>query len=188
MADAPACAMLDAMSNAVRLPDPMTVEEFQTWQPEPEQAGWRWQLIDGQPVGMAPTSIDHGAIQSRCSTIIDMHLQKLGRCIVVTAPGVVPKDRSRTNQLVPDLGVSCAEQPGGNTRVDPVLFVEILSPSNAAITRGNVFACKTIPSVRDILVLDSLKVFGRVSTASGRTTLRTWTPQVRWNYGQSASR
>ncbi len=148
------------MSNAARLDPPMTVEEFQDWTPGPGQEGWRWQLIDGVPVGMSPTSIDHGLIQSRCSTIIDMHLQKIGRCAVVTAPGVIPKARSKTNQLVPDLGVSCAKQTGGNTLVEPMLLVEILSPSNAAVTRGNVAAYQTIPSVQEILVLDSCKVGG----------------------------
>lgn len=149
------------MSNAARLDPPMTVEEFQDWVPEPGLEGWRWQLIDGTPVGMAPTSNAHGAIQSRTSTIIDMHLQKLGRCLVITTPGVIPKKRSKINQLVPDLGVSCADQPmTDNTIRDPILLVEILSPSNEGITRGNVYAYQTILSVQEILVLNSRKVAG----------------------------
>ena len=85
------------MSNAARLDPPMTVEKFQDWVPEPGLEGWRWQLIDGTPIGMALTSNAHGAIQSRTGTIIDMHLQKLGRCIVITTPGVIPKKRSKIN-------------------------------------------------------------------------------------------
>lgn len=157
------------MSNAARLDPPMTVEEFQDWVPEPGLEGWRWQLIDGTPVGMAPTSNAHGAIQSRTSTIIDVHLQKLGRCIVITTPGVIPKKRSRINQLVPDLGVSCAGQPmTDNTIRDPILLVEILSPSNEGITRGNVYAYQTIPSVQEILVLDSRKVAGTLHRRDGQ--------------------
>ena len=157
------------MSNAARLDPPMTVEEFQDWVPEPGLEGWRWQLIDGTPVGVAPTSNAHGAIQSRTSTIIDMHLQQLGRCIVITTPGVVPKKRSKINQLVPDLGVSCADQPmTDNTIRDPILLVEILSPSNEGITRGNVYAYQTIPSVQEILVLDSRKVAGTLHRRDGQ--------------------
>ena len=157
------------MSNAARLDRPMTVEEFQHWVPEPDLEGWRWQLIDGTPVGMAPTSNAHGAIQSRTSTIIDMHLQKLGRCIVITTPGVIPKKRSRINQLVPDLGVSCADQPmTDNTIRAPILLVEILSPSNEGITRGNVYAYQTIPSVQEILVLNSRKVAGTLHRRGGQ--------------------
>lgn len=157
------------MSNAARLDPPMTVEEFQDWVPEPGLEGWRWQLIDGTPIGMAPTSNAHGAIQSRTSTIIDMHLQKLGRCIVITTPGVIPKKRSKINQLVPDLGVSCADQPmTDNTIRDPILLVEILSPSNEGITRGNVYAYQTLPSVQEILVLNSRKVAGTLHRRDGQ--------------------
>ena len=157
------------MSNAARLDLPMTVEEFQDWVPEPGLEGWRWQLIDGTPVGMAPTSNAHGAIQSRTSTIIDMHLQKFGRCIVITTPGVIPKKRSRINQLVPDLGVSCADQPmTDNTIRDPILLVEILSPSNEGITRGNVYAYQTIPSVQEILVLNSRTIAGTLHRRDGQ--------------------
>ena len=157
------------MSNAARLDPPMTVEEFQDWVPEPGLEGWRWQLIDGTPVGMAPTSNAHGAIQSRTSTIIDMHLQKLGRCIVITTPGVIPKKRSKINQLVPDLGVSCADQPmTDNTIRAPILLGEILSPSNEGITRGNVYAYQTIPSVQEILVLNSRKVAGTLHRRDGQ--------------------
>lgn len=157
------------MSNAARLDSPMTVEEFQNWVPEPGLEGWRWQLIDGTPVSMAPTSNAHGAIQSRTSTIIDMHLQKLGRCIVITTPGVIPKKRSKINQLVPDLGVSCTDQPmTDNTIRNPILLVEILSPSNEGITRGNVYAYQTIPSVQEILVLNSRKVAGTLHRRDGQ--------------------
>ena len=157
------------MGNAARLDPPMTVEEFQDWMPEPGLEGWRWQLIDGTPVGMAPTSNAHGAMQSRTSTIIDMHLQKLGRCIVITTPGVIPKKRSKINQLVPDLGVSCADQPmTDNTIRDPILLVEILSPSNEGITRGNVYAYQTIASVQEILMLDSRKAAGALHRRDGQ--------------------
>ena len=157
------------MSNAARLDPPMTVEEFQDWVPEPGLEGWSWQLIDGTPVGMAPTSNAHGAIQSRTGTIIDMHLQKLGRCIVITTPGVIPKKRSKINQLVPDLGVSCADQPmTDNTIRDPILLVEILSPSNEGITRGNVYAYQTLPSLQEILVLNSHKAAGTLHRRDGQ--------------------
>ena len=157
------------MSNAARLDPPITVEKFQDWVPEPGLEGWRWQLIDGTPVGMAPTSNAHGAIQSRTSTIIDMHLQQLGRCIVITTPGVIPRKRSRINQLVPDLGVSCSDQPmTDNTIRDPILLVEILSPSNEGITRGNVYAYQTIPSVQEILVLNNRKIVGTLHRRDGQ--------------------
>lgn len=41
---------------------------------------------------------------------------------------------------------------------DPVLLVEILSPSNQAETWANVWAYTTIPSVREILIVHSTAV------------------------------
>ena len=59
---------------------------------------------------------------------------------------------------------------------DPVLLVEILSPSNRAETWTNVWAYTTIPSVREILVLHSLRIraelLRRDDTAIGRSALR----------------
>jgi Uma2 family endonuclease len=42
--------------------------------------------------------------------------------------------------------------------VNPVLLVEILSPSNTAMARDNVWTYTTIPSVSDILLLDSITI------------------------------
>ena len=41
---------------------------------------------------------------------------------------------------------------------DPVLLVEIISPSNQADTWSNVWTYTTIPSVQEILVLHSAKI------------------------------
>jgi Uma2 family endonuclease len=43
-----------------------------------------------------------------------------------------------------------------------LLLVEVLSPSNETITRGNVWAYFTIPSVREILLLGSLAIAGEL--------------------------
>ena len=41
---------------------------------------------------------------------------------------------------------------------DPVLLIEILSPSNEAQTRANIWAYTTIPSVREILAVHSTRI------------------------------
>lgn len=41
---------------------------------------------------------------------------------------------------------------------NPVLFIEILSPGNRAETGTNVWAYTTIPSIKEILVLNSAKI------------------------------
>ncbi len=113
----------------------MTVPEFVAWQPQ-EHADHRWQLIDGEPVCMAPASENHGAIQSEAALLIGLHLRAARpACRVIIAPGVSPRVRSQSNFRVPDLGVTCAPPSGGYLVDDPVLLVEILSPSNELLTR-----------------------------------------------------
>jgi Uma2 family endonuclease len=41
---------------------------------------------------------------------------------------------------------------------DPVLLIEILSPSNEPKTRSNIWAYTTIPSVREILAVRSTRM------------------------------
>jgi len=143
---------------ALRKPDDMTVEEFHAWQPDrhPER---RWQLVDGAPACMAPASENHGRIQAEAAFLLTSHL-RLSRpgCSVVIAPGVVPRIRARTNERIADLGVTCTAASGSQSMIDPVMLMEILSPSNASMTRDNVWAYTTIPSVREILLLESVAV------------------------------
>ena len=46
-----------------RAPARMTLDEFLAWD-SGDRSGRTWQLIDGEPVAMAPGSDAHGAIQS----------------------------------------------------------------------------------------------------------------------------
>ena len=79
---------------ALRTPAFMTVEEFLAWQPE-EHPERRWQLIDGEPVCMAPASENHGAIQAEATILLGLHLlERRPECRVIGAPGVLPRVQS----------------------------------------------------------------------------------------------
>ncbi len=151
------------MVAARKLPPPrMTVDEFVDWVADAEP-GTRWQLRDGEPEMMAPPTDAHGSIQSELARLIGNHLVERGRrCRVVTAPGVVPRVRSDQNMLIPDLGVTCAPPSTGRAIPEPVVLVEILSPSNERETRANLWAYTTIPSVAEILVIGSVRVFAEL--------------------------
>jgi Uma2 family endonuclease len=60
--------------------------------------------------------------------------------------------------LVPDIGVTCSPESGSHAMLDPILLIEVLSPSNEADTRANVWAYTTIPSVMEILIISSFEV------------------------------
>jgi Uma2 family endonuclease len=146
-----------------RLPTRMTVDEFLVWDTE-DDSGRRWQLIDGEPVLMAPAAEVHGAVQAELGTMLGNHLLAAGSaCRVITAPGIVPRVRAQENFRVPDLGVTCAPPSGGVMVPDPILLIEILSPGNGAPgneakTRSNIWAYTTIPSVREILAVRTTRM------------------------------
>ena len=130
----------------------MSVAEFLNWNPGDRR---KWQLIDGEPHPMAPPNAMHGYLQGELGRLIGNHLRAGGLpCDVFTNPGVIPATMAAHNMRVPDLAVSCSPfDVAQATPVDPVLIVEILSPSNRADTWANVWAYTSIPSVREILVL-----------------------------------
>ncbi len=140
---------------------PMSVQEFLVWQ-EPWQG--RWQLVDGEPVGMAPASPAHGAIQAELAKLISLGLEHRDQlCRVIIAPGVAPRVRSNVNLRIPDLGVFCGEfAPGQSALPEPTLVIEILSPSNEAQTWSNIWAYTTLPGLREIFVLRSDRIYAEV--------------------------
>lgn len=114
-----------------------------------------WQLVDGEPQAVAPPNRTHGTLQGELGRIIGNHLRDSDSpCTLVVTPGVVPHVHASHNMRVPDLAVTCSDyEAEENGLTDPVLIVEILSPSDQAETWANVWAYTTIPSLREILVL-----------------------------------
>jgi len=139
-------------------PARMTLAEFFAWNPE-DTAVRSWQLIDGEPVAMAPATEAHGALQIEIGRLLGNHLlAQGGPCRVISEAGIVPRVRSDRNYRVPDLGVTCAPPSSRLMVADPILLIEILSPSNEVETWANIWAYTTIPSVMEILILSSTKV------------------------------
>jgi Uma2 family endonuclease len=142
---------------AAKIPMSMTVEEFLEWDSRDD---YTWRLVDGEPQAMAPTKRTHGALQSELARQIGNHLERQGGpCSVARAPGIIPKVLAKHNFRIPDLAVSCTPYESEESALsNPVLIVEILSPSNQAATRSNVWTYTTIPSVQEILVLESIAI------------------------------
>jgi Uma2 family endonuclease len=145
------------MSLARELPVRFTVQEFLSWAPND---GHRYELVDGQPRAMAPGSTIHGFLQNELGSLIRDHLRRnLSKCEVIANPGVVPRLLTAHNFRIPDLGVTCSPiRPGDSVLADPVLLIEILSPSNQADTWSNVWTYTSLPSVREILILHTARI------------------------------
>ena len=118
---------------AWNLPDLMTVAEFLKWD---SPGGYLWHLVDGVPVAMAPPVPLHGAIQTETGRLIGNYLVERGSpCTAITTPGAIRPFQSDRNYMVPDLAVTCsATDMTGKALHEPVLLIEILSPTNHAET------------------------------------------------------
>jgi Uma2 family endonuclease len=134
----------------------MTVEEFLDWPGDGSRR--KFQLIDGEPRAMAPASITHGVIQANITASLQNHLIGTG-CIVVVEPGIIPRVRSEANMRIPDIAVSCErDNLGLRALAEPILLIEVLSPSNEPETRESVWAYTTLPTVREILLIRSTNI------------------------------
>jgi Putative restriction endonuclease len=118
----------------LKSPPSMTVADFLAW--PGDGTGRRFQLVDGEVRAMSPGGTTHGRIQSRLANLIDSSLSaRASPCDVLTEPGVATRVRANINVRVPDLGVTCAPDSVGEQLLpDPVLLIEILSPTNVADT------------------------------------------------------
>jgi Uma2 family endonuclease len=151
------------MPNTLRKQLPsMTVAEFLAWQGDGR--GRKFQLVDGEVRAMAPASAVHVVIDGNLTYELGRHMreQKL-RCVVGPEPGVLTRVHANINVRVPDIGVTCTPLVSGQ-RVwpDPILLIEILSPSNAADTGENVWSYCTIPTVREIGIVHSTQVLAEL--------------------------
>jgi Uma2 family endonuclease len=120
-------------------------------------------LRDGEPEIMAPASDRHGSIQAQLAYLLISHLDGLrSPCRVVVAPGVVPVERSEDNCLVADLGITCAPPTGARLMDEPLVLIEILSPTNVSKTRANIRAYRTIAKLAEIVVLRSTAIAAEI--------------------------
>jgi Uma2 family endonuclease len=128
-----------------------TVEEFLVWNDGTDR---RHELADGQLVAMAPPSEAHAAIVINLGAELRSRLRPL--CRVLGEAGILIADRSDTYYQA-DLAITCAPPDRGRQHVlDPVLLVEVLSPTTAVHDRGRkVEDYSRLPSVREILLVSS---------------------------------
>jgi Uma2 family endonuclease len=140
------------------LAPPMTVAEFLGWPGDGK--GGMYELVDGQLRARTRTLPIHSRIKSNLQGVIGQHLAtNCPGATVVTDPAIHVRVRHNFNVRIPDLGVTCTTLHGDQIVLpDPVLLIEILTPSNETDTWSNVWAYTTIPKVREILIVDYNKI------------------------------
>ncbi|HYD68135.1 Uma2 family endonuclease [Azospirillum sp.] len=118
----------------------------------------RYELVDGEVVAQAHPSRAHGAIQSALARHIGNALDGTA-CQPVTEAGIRPHFDPTHNYRAADLAVTCEPFDEGIPYLEaPILLVEILSPTEEAKQRAKLHVYAAMPSVREILFLDSLSM------------------------------
>jgi Uma2 family endonuclease len=143
----------------------MTVDEFLCWD---DGTDTRYELVGGHAFAMAPPAARHSLLAMALGGEIRSALRPRPPCRVYSEAGIVLPDRDDTC-YVADLAVSC-EQLRADDRLikDPILIVEVLSPSTAVFDRQSKVAdYRRIPSVQEILLIDSQTVFAEILRRDG---------------------
>ena len=143
----------------------MSVAEFLRWE---DGTDTRYELLEGQPVAMAPPAPAHGFLAARLCARIEGALQSRRPCMVQIEARIARPDRDDTC-YVADLAVTCQPPRSGDQLIsDPVLIVEVLSPTTGLHDRHTKVAdYRRIASVEEILLIDSTSIFAEVLRREG---------------------
>ena len=143
----------------------MTVDEFLRWE---DGTDTRYELVNGFVFAMAPPMPAHGRLAVRLGGAIDTALGTRSPRAVQGEAGIVRADRDDTCYIA-DLAVTCEPLRADDRLLrEPVLIVEILSHSTAAFDRqAKVPDYRRIPSVQEILLIDSETVFAEILRRDG---------------------
>src|SRR5919106_89333 len=113
---------------ASHAPQRMTLADFLAWDDGTDR---RYQLVDGVLTMMAPAAEAHGELALSLGAEIRSRLKR--PCRVISEAGITVPDRSDT-YYVANLAVTCVPREAGRRMVaEPVLIVEVLSPSTSHI-------------------------------------------------------
>ena len=132
--------------------DRVTVAEFLSFEGERDV---RYQLLDGLIVAMAPALRRHRVIAINVGAALHGRLRP--PCLAESEAGIL-LPWSDGDYYVADVAVSCAPVGGERWSPDPVLVVEVLSPSTEEEARVvKLRDYRRIPSVCDVLLIASTR-------------------------------
>jgi Uma2 family endonuclease len=131
----------------------MSADEFLPWADGKEG---RWELHDGVPVMMSPERLAHIRTKLSAATALTDALKQTNLPCEVFTDGLAIKIDARTI-FEPDASVVCGPRRSDDTIVitDPIVVVEVLSPSTAAIDHGRKLSGYfSLASAQHYLILD----------------------------------
>jgi len=130
-----------------------TTDEFLLWA---EGREGRWELFDGVPAMMAPERARHAETKAAAFVALSDAIRRAGLPCRAYPDGMAVRI-DRRSSFEPDASVICGKRPHPDalTLDDPVVVVEVLSPTTAAVDHGPKLAGYfSLPSVAHYLILD----------------------------------
>lgn len=150
-------------------PPKMTLEEFYAWADRQEAP---YEFVDGVPVPLYPEVDESGVVRAMAAGTADHHTiqgnaagvlraRKPAGCRVATGA------RTRVNAeqtRVPDAVMWCGPTEKGAKEVDdPVVLVEVLSPTTADFDKGQKLdEYQQLASVREVWLVDSTRRWAKI--------------------------
>ncbi len=138
--------------NAPARPPRMTVPEFLDWAAGQEG---RYELVDGQPIGMAPERVRHAVVKFAVARALDDAVREAGiPCRVFTDGVSVAIDQHTVRE--PDCSVQCGKEPDLDSMfIDaPMIVVEVTSPSSTRDdTTAKLVEYFSVPSIVHYIIV-----------------------------------
>lgn len=144
-----------------------------------ESSTAKHEYFRGAMYAMSGGSSNHAKIQVALLRRIDARLD--GRNCTTYGSDMRVRVADSGLYTYPDVAVVCGDAkfltPAENTLLNPVVIVEVLSPSTEAYDRGNKFHCyESLPSLKHYVLVSSTSAVVDVLslTANGRWEIRTY--------------
>ena len=160
-------------------PPRMKVAEFvELIRPYPDEE--RWELLDGEPLLMAPQSERHQQIVTNLLLQV-RRLAAARGCRALPGLGLL-NDAVDDYAPIPDVVVRCGPMLEGGYARDPVFLADVLSRSTMINDRGRKLAFyQTIASLRTILIVSQ----DEIRVEAWRRTEADWTLELMRNLDDS---
>lgn len=130
----------------------MTADEFLAWD---ETQTVRHEFVRGEVYAMAGGEDRNNTVALNIAMILRQHLR--GKPCRIYMADVKLRVEAADCYFYPDLMVTCSAADAGDRLIkrEPLLVVEVLSPSTAAFDRGEKFAAyRALPSLAEVLLVD----------------------------------
>ena len=133
----------------------MTAEDFIAWSIDQPSKGKRFELANGEVVAMASERARHALVKSRVCRRLDEAVEAAGLPCIVFPDGMAIRIDAYT-VYEPDAALRCGEELPDETVIydDPIVVVEVLSPSTTGVDTGGKFEDYfRLPSLHHYLII-----------------------------------